>query len=216
MMPGSGGGGSFSRGSRGLSGIRPPTGWEANLEHDDSKAERFDFTRADYRILIALREDYLAHLEGVKGAMPSITQNRMRLARMNGRQALSAVMKPGGRLVSQEVAESIVRFIAGGSELANAEVEPSLLSLICRELNNARITQGRSEISADLLAGSNETILAEFYERALADQPAAVRRFIEDEILTDSGYRESLAEERVRKAFNAAGATADALAKLVD
>lgn len=195
---------------------RPPKALEAKLDSDDTLSERFDFARADYRILIALREDYLAHLEGVKGAMPSITQNRMRLAPMTGQQALSAVTRPGGKLVSQEVAESIVRFIAGGSEIPNAEVEPSLLSLICRELNNARIAQGRNEISVDLLAGSNETILAEFYERALADQPAAVRRFIEDEMLTDSGYRESLAEERVRKAFNAAGATADALAKLVD
>ncbi len=195
---------------------RPPRTLEARLETDDSITERFDFGRADYRILIALREDYLAHLEGLKGAMPSITQNRMRLARMTGAQALAAVMKPGGRLVSQEVAEAIVRFIAGGSELRNAEVEPSLLSLICRELNNARIAQGRREISADLLAGSNDTILAEFYERALADQPAAVRRFIEDEMLTESGFRESLAEERVQKAFAAAGAAPGALATLVN
>ncbi len=195
---------------------RPPKALEAKLETDDTVVERFDFGRADYRVLIALREDYLAHLEGVKAAMPSITQNRMRLARMNGQQALAAVMKPGGKLVSQEVAESIVRFVAGGSELPNAEVEPSLLSLICRELNNARIAQGRSEMSADLLAGSNETILNEFYERALADQPAAVRKVIEDELLTESGYRENLAEERVRKAFAAAGAAPDALATLVN
>ncbi len=185
---------------------RPPKALEAKLETDDSIVERFDFGRADYRILISLREDYLAHLEGVKSAMPSITQNRMRLARMNGTQALAAVMKPGGKLVSQEVAESIVRFVAGGSELPNAEVEPSLLSLICRELNNARIAQGKSEMSVDLLAGSNETILHEFYERALADQPAAVRKVIEDDLLTESGYRENLAEERVLKAFTAAGA----------
>jgi hypothetical protein len=58
--------------------------------------------------------------------MPSITQNRMRLARMTGEQPLSAIIKPGGKLVSQEVAESIVRFVAGSSELPNAEVEPSL------------------------------------------------------------------------------------------
>src|SRR5689334_22218848 len=148
--------------------------------------------------------------------MPSITQNRMRLARMTGAQALSAVLKPGGKLVSEEVAESIVRFIAGGSELPNAEVEPSLLSLICRELNNARIAQGRTEISADLLAGSRDTILSEFYERALADQPAGVRKFIEDAMLTDSGFRESLAEERVAKAFAAAGAAPEALAMLVN
>ncbi len=195
---------------------RPPAALEARIEFDDAAAEQFDFARADYRVLIALREDYLAHLEGVKTIMPSITQNRMRLARMNGVQALSAVVKPGGRLVSQEVAESIVRFVAGGSELGNAEIEPSLLSLVCRELNTVRQTQGRSEISADLLAGSRDTILTEFYERTLADQPVGVRRVIEDELLTESGYRESLAEERVIKALAAVDAAPDALATLVD
>jgi tetratricopeptide (TPR) repeat protein len=195
---------------------RPPHAIELMLETEESVVERFDFNRADYRILIALREDYLAHLEGLKAQMPSITQNRMRLARMTGQQALAAVEKPGGKLVSEEVAESIVRFVAGGSELRNAEVEPSLLSLVCRELNNARIRQGRAEISADLLAGSRDTILNEFYERALADQPPGVRRFIEDEMLTDSGFRESLAEERVQKGFAAADAMANALPVLVN
>ena len=56
---------------------RPPKALEARLEHDESAAERFDFGRSDYRVLIALREDYLAPLEGLKKAMPSITQNRL-------------------------------------------------------------------------------------------------------------------------------------------
>jgi len=195
---------------------RPPVALEARIDRDEADASKFDFARADYRILISLREDYLAHLEGLKGQMPSVTQNRMRLARMTGVQALSAVQRPAPHLVSEAVAESIVRFVAGGAALAVAEVEPSLLSLICRELNNTRLAQGRAEISADLLAGSRETILAEFYERALADQPAGVREFIEDEMLTDSGFRESVGEERVRKALAAAGAPAEALAMLVD
>ena len=193
---------------------RPPKSLEARIDADDSLAERFDFARADYRVLIALREDYLAHLESLKVSMPSITQNRMRLARMTGEQALEAVLKPGGRLVTADVAESIVRFVAGGSELRNAEVEPSLLSLICRELNNARLAQGKDTISIDVLAGSNATILGEFYERALADQPAALRKVIEDQLLTDSGYRENIAEERVLKAFTAAGAVPDAATAL--
>jgi hypothetical protein len=195
---------------------RPPAELEARLERDECNAEHFDFARAEYRILIALREDYLAHLESLKDRMPSVTQNRMRLARMTGAQALSAVLGPGGKLVTREVAESIVRFVAGGSELANAEVEPSLLSLVCRELNTVRIAKGQAEISAGLLAGSRDTILAEFYERALADQPEGVRRVIEDELLTESGHRESLAVERVQKALAAAGASPDALATLVD
>ena len=74
---------------------RPPKALEARLDADESAAERFDFARSDYRVLIALREDYLAPLEGLKKAMPSITQNRLRLAPMTGTQALAAVLQPG-------------------------------------------------------------------------------------------------------------------------
>jgi len=195
---------------------RPPRDLEARIERDEEAAERFDFARSDYRVLIALREDYLAPLESLKRAMPSISQNRLRLAPMTGAQALEAVLRPGRRLVSDEVAAAIVRFVAGGAEIANAEVEPSLLSLICRELNDARIAQGRTEISLDLLAGSHESILTNFYERALADQPAAVRRIIEDELLTESGFRENVAEESLQRRFAAAGAAPDTLATLVN
>jgi hypothetical protein len=195
---------------------RAPRELEAKLDADESAAERFDFARSDYRVLIALREDYLAPLEGLKNAMPSITQNRLRLAPMTGQQALAAVIRPGQGLVSEEVAAAIVRFVAGGAEIANAEVEPSLLSLICRELNDARITQGRSEISLDLLAGSHASILSNFYERSLADQPTAVRHIIEDELVTASGFRENVAEERMLASFAEAGAAPDALAVLVN
>ena len=195
---------------------RPPRELEARIEREEVSAERFDFARSDYRVLISLREDYLAPLESLKRVMPSMSQNRLRLAPMTGAQALEAVLRPGRGLVTEEVAAAIVRFVAGGAELANAEVEPSLLSLICRELNDARIAQGRSEISLDLLAGSHESILANFYERVLADQPAAIRRIIEDELLTQSGFRENVAEESLTRHFAAAGAAPDTLATLVN
>ena len=195
---------------------RPPRALEERIDADEGVAERFDFARSDYRVLIALREDYLAHLEALKQRMPAITQNRMRLARMNGAQALQAVLAPAGKLATRTAAEAIVRFVSGASELADADVEPALLSLICRELNNARIAQGHAEISAELLAGSHAGILGDFYERALADQPEAVRRAIEDELLTEAGYRENIAEARLRRAFEAAGAAPDALDRLVE
>jgi hypothetical protein len=195
---------------------RPPREFEARLENDESAAERFDFARSDYRVLIALREDYLAPLESLKRSMPSISQNRLRLAPMNGQQALAAVLKPGKGLVNEEVAEAIVRFVAGGAEIQNAEVEPALLSLVCRELNDARIIAGRSEISPDLLKGSQDSILGNFYERSLADQPPSVRRVVEDQLLTASGFRENIAEERLVAAFKAAGAAPETLAVLVN
>jgi hypothetical protein len=195
---------------------RPPRALEAKFEADEGGAERFDFSRSDYRVVISLREDYLAPLESLKKTMPSLSQNRLRLAPMTGSQGLEAVRRPGRNLVSEEVAAAIVRFVAGGSELANAEVEPALLSLVCRELNEQRISQQRAEISLDLLAGSHESILSSFYERSLADQPASVRRIVEDELLTDSGYRENLAEERVLRLLQIAGASPDALRALVN
>jgi tetratricopeptide (TPR) repeat protein len=195
---------------------RPPRALQAKFDEDESVAGRFDFARSDYRVLLALREDYLAPLESLKGVMPSVSQNRLRLAPMNGEQALAAVQEPGKGLVSEEVAAAIVRFVAGGAEVANAEVEPSLLSLICRELNDARLTQGRAEISQDLLAGSHTTILSNFYARALADQPEGVRRVIEDDLLTASGFRENVAEERLLKRFAEVGAGPATLALLVN
>ena len=195
---------------------RPPKAFEARLDEDDSAAERFDFARSDYRVLIALREDYLAPLESLRQIMPSLLQNRVRLGPMTSAQALEAVRRPGGHLVSEATASAIVRFVAGGSQRAEATVEPSLLSLVCRELNDARLAQGREEISLELLGGSHESILVNFYERSLADQPAGVRRVIEDELLTDSGFRENIAEERLLKRFQAAGAAPEALSTLVN
>jgi hypothetical protein len=152
---------------------RAPKELEAKLEADDATAERFDFARGDYRVLISLREDYLAHHESLKAKMPSVTQNRLRLAPMTGTQGLEAVMGPGQGLVSQEVAEAIVRFVAGGSEI------PTRVGLAPQphlpRLNDARIAEGREEISLEP-AGSRDTILGTFYARARERLPAAVRR----------------------------------------
>src|SRR5262249_57676193 len=78
------------------------------------------------------------------------------------------------------------------------------------------VGQGRREISLDLPAGSPPPIPPNFYGRALADQSPAVRRIIEDELLTDSGFRENIAEESLSKRFAEAGAEPDTLAVLVN
>ena len=194
---------------------RPPASFEARLDAGTVDAEKFDFTRSDYRVLISLREDYLPHLESLKGAMPSLMQNRLRLKRLSGTQALEAVVNPAPGLVTEDVARAIVTFVSGRTDLTQAEVEPSLLSLVCRELNHRRQAVGATAIDAALLDGSRETILVEFYERTLADQPNAVRHFIEDELLTDSGYRENIALERAQKLLATAGAPSTAIDTLV-
>jgi tetratricopeptide (TPR) repeat protein len=208
---------------------RAPEALERRLDDSPELVKQFIFDNRGYRILVSLREDYLPPLESLRQSMPSIAENRMRLTRMNGMRALEAVSNPGGRLITCEVGRQVVRFVAGARSrqadeanvepeddgLAQLELEPSLLSLVCRELNNRRLSLGLSQITADLLAGNRERILQDFYERCVTDQPPAVRAFVEDELVTDSGLRENIALERARKALTQRGAPASAIDDLV-
>jgi tetratricopeptide (TPR) repeat protein len=198
---------------------RAPKSLERRLDESPELARQFLFDDRDYRVLVSFREDYLPQMEGLRPLMPSIAENRMRLTRMNGVRALEAVRNPGGDLITPEVAQQVVAFVAGGrgahDGAADLEVEPSLLSLVCRELNNRRLALGLPQITADLLAGNRERILQDFYERCVADQPPEVRSFVEDELVTDSGVRENMALERARKLLAQRGAPPSAIDELV-
>ena len=50
---------------------------------------------------------------------------------------------------------------------------------------------GQAQITADLLEGAQQEIVAAFYELSLAGIDPAVKQFIEDELLTSEGYRDS-------------------------
>jgi formylglycine-generating enzyme required for sulfatase activity len=208
---------------------RAPRVLVQRLKQDPKLVKQFDFEKDDHRVLISFREDYLPQLESLRQLMPSVGDNRVRLTRMNGLRALEAVNNPGGKLITPEVGRQVVRFVAGGEQrapetdngqsaddgLAGLEVEPSLLSLVCRELNNRRLAKGMPQITSDMLADNRESILHDFYERCIADQPRAVRAFVEDELVTDSGLRENIALERAQKTLIQWGAPAAAIDELV-
>ena len=90
-----------------------------------------------------------------------------------------------------------------------------MLSLVCRELNERRIARGLDQIGAALLAGSRDEIIEGFYERCLADQPEALRAFVEDRLLSDSGFRENITLDSARRALSDAGVPPGALDELV-
>jgi tetratricopeptide (TPR) repeat protein len=203
---------------------RPPEALEQAIEADPKIAEGFRFDRRDYRIVLALREDFLAALEGLRARAPSLGRNRYRLRAMTGAQGLNAILGPAPGLVEYDVAKEIIRFVGRASpEVAfgtsNAgdgfEVEPSLLSLVCRELNERRLAQGLDEINADLLAGSRDDIIERFYERCFADQSPALRAFVEDELLSASGFRESITLDTAQRVLADNCVPAGALDELV-
>jgi WD40 repeat protein len=113
---------------------------------------------------------------------------------MSGAAALEAVKGPGKVLIDETVAEEVVRWVAGavderalpaGTPLDRLKVEPALLSLFCRELNNARLAQGKSEISLEQT--QRESILERFYENCMQGVRPEVRKFVEDKLLTRPG-----------------------------
>lgn len=200
---------------------RVPAAVAAGLELDPDRAARLDFSRQDYRILLSFREDFLPEFEGLRKLIPSIMQNRMRLTRMSGLQALEVVAQGGSTLVEEGVAARIVRFVSGdrkymeGDEevdLARLEIEPALLSVVCRELNTKRQDEGIARISARLLTGAHRAIIDDFYNRSVEDLDPNMRIFVENQLITEAGYRDSYALD---DALRLPGVTREAVDALV-
>src|SRR5262249_54937396 len=154
---------------------------------------------------------------------PSLGRSRFRLTAMNGRQALDAVIKPGRSIISREVAIDIIHFVSQGrredpfgatekeGDIETLDVEPSLLSLFCHQLNERRLRNEARKITHELVADSSQSVLEEFYEGAFADQPPGLRGFVEDELVTKSGFRENMALERARESLRQRGVAPEAL-----
>ena len=200
-----------------------PASVQGRLE-DSGQTIDFSYDRRDFRVVVSLREDFLPLFEQLCEDIPSLRRNRMRLTALSPEQALEAVSRPNPELVDEEVGKEIVQFVADTAEHpfrrvgaggvgSRAEVEPALLSLVCRELNAKRIAQGRDRITSDLLSAAKVGILEDFYDRSLSDLPSEVRLFVEDRLLTRSGYRNMVAMD---DALDIEGISREDLTKLVD
>jgi len=154
-----------------------------------------------YKVVLSLREDFLADLEEWRVTMPSLRRNRMRLLPMGSLAAMQAVYNDRTRhLVAEPLARTIVGFLSSGPPIADgdtlsardsATVEPALLSLFCRGANETRQRDGKPCFDDALIEGAKDTIVPDFYRTSLADQPDRVQRFIEDHLITESGFRNS-------------------------
>lgn len=200
---------------------RPPAAVRERLERYPEDAAAYDPAREAVRFIISLREDYLPHLDAWRERMPSMLAHRFRLEQMNGVQALEVVKRAGSALVDDAVARDIVAFVASSgagtgtaaaTALAQARVEPAILSVVCDELNARRVKAGLPNITPELLSGERGRIIGDFYERAFDGIADPVRDWVEDELLTDSGHRDRAALEDARRA----GIDADAIMRLID
>ena len=191
-----------------------------------------------YRVLLSQREEFIADLESWRKEMPSLMENRMRLRELDGEAALRAVtcpaaLRPGlPPIVSDEISFRLVRALAGdGDETDRSKsgaggansfrdliIDPALLSLVLRELNETRCQQSLAFITESLVKerGDIRGILKAFYKEIIAEEHSAVRVLLESELITEGGFRDSINEERAKDYLRHEKADPDALTRLVD
>jgi hypothetical protein len=153
-------------------------------------------------VIFCFREDYLAEFEGLRKQIRPIMQNRMRVHPMRATTAITAICEAGREHVNRDIAERIVRFISGLSDEETVSdecyVEPTLLSLVCRELNERRLSRGDKLISAELIQNEHtHQIIETYYAQCFRGVSPRLKHVIEDRLLTRSGYRDSCSVEEL-------------------
>jgi WD40 repeat protein len=192
---------------------RIPAALAARLAADSASAKRFELRAMPYKLVVTLREDFLPHLEGWRGAVPSLGRVRVRLLAMRPEQALSAVFDSAPHLMDEPLARRIVEFVAAAQTAsapgpaegsapgalpgggASGEIEPALLSLFCRGLNERRLRLGRARFDDQLLEDARQSIIADHYLSCVEELPDTARQFIERELITARGFRNSYARD---------------------
>ncbi len=173
-----------------------------------------------FKIILSLREDFVAHLDDLRKTMPSIMHNRYSLHSLTGEQALQIVLNAGKSIVDPSVAHNIVRIVAKagqevdfkGDNLSSLSIEANLLSLVCYELDQQRIRDEAKLITAEGLENSSTNILRRFYDESFEGLVRSARVFVEDQLLTTTGFRKSQPKD---DAF-ASGMSEAALKQLID
>lgn len=203
-------------------------------------APAVDASSLKLKIVLSLREDYLADLEELAQDIPGILQHRFRIGQLTAANARDAIVKPAALehadfetppfAYTEDALNRILSFLArrrqGRETVRGEEVEPVQLQLVCQyaeELVRTRLMRGAGttvQVSEADLGGESQLqhVLEEFYDRTLAsiDSPRErhrIRRLCEQRLISGAGRRLTEAEEEIEKKH---GVRPDTLRRLVD
>lgn len=179
-----------------LTTARPGAAQRVAFEARPELVETHDYDAARYAVLFSFREDFLPQFDQLRERLRINPHNRLMLEHLSGEGACESVLGTGGTLVDAPMAEAIVRFVAGDETehprpLGQLDVEPWLLSLVCEQLNERRLRQhpAPGQIARDLLTGSRDEILSDYYRSCISAFDPRVSAFLEDRLLTEGGFR---------------------------
>jgi hypothetical protein len=155
----------------------------------------------DFRLLVVMREEYLASIEEYSGSVPNEFEIRYQLRALSPEAARLAIRGPlqAAKIpIADHVVEDIVTMLRRGpAGTAPADtVEPLHLQLVCRTIV-AQLRDGEEITSAHVAAsGDVEQVLTSFYEQQvraasahLRVTEALLRRWFDQELTTPTGAR---------------------------
>ena len=159
------------------------------------------------RVLFAMREDFVAHLDAFEEFLPEELRTRFRLEQLREEAALAAVEGPLGSTTVQFkpgvakllVSDLLVVPAGPGTEarIVGEYVDPVQLQVVCFSLFRS-LPSGKVEISEmDVLAfGDVNRALREFYKGALQETSSrtgveedSLRQWFDSKLITESGTR---------------------------
>lgn len=156
---------------------------------------------AQLRIVLIMREDFLARLEDYSFNIPALRKNRRGIKRMNGLQALEVIQKPMPDIVTRNVAIHMLGKVTGKivkdstQDLARLSVDTSILSLFCSELYQKAVFAQQSILTEELVGQFGDNIISSFYDDTMGLVSSKTVEYLESHLLTYSGFRNSVALE---------------------
>jgi tetratricopeptide (TPR) repeat protein len=188
----------------------------------------------EVKIVISIREDYLAYLDEMSRYLPDILHNRFRLLPLSREKAKKAIEKPASLETEMidsvifryrpETIETMLNFLCKrherGEIVTTDEIESFQLQLLCSHIENKMKKSGKNIVEKDDLGADKgmQKVLGEFYERQIKsmgyiDKRRKIRRLCEKGLISAKGNRLSLALENINQKFKVSEKELDELVK---
>lgn len=223
-------------------GVCPPVKAAGDYEEtpvDDGSLSVLSDAPPPVRVVISLREDFLACLDEVADRLPQILDERYRLTPLTRETAAKAIEGPADVedlalathpfQIDEPTKATILDFLAqraaGGTGRAGNSVEPFQLQLICQHIESAAAEKqkgrgARERVTVTLAdiggrAGLRR-ILKEFYKRQLLAVPGLVQRrrvgkLCSEHLITPQGRRVRMEETEIERLLRIKPSTLRAL-----
>lgn len=167
---------------------------------------------ANFHLVLALREDYLSYLERYSSRIPALKQNRYGLLPITYSEAMEIITQPRPGLVSEEVADTIIRQVVTEEEInADTPVDSAILSLFLSRLYEKK--GDAPTIERQLVEEQGDALLEDFYAEIVAPLDKKTVWYLEDTLINADGHRENVTVESLYKNDWLSKATVETLEK---